>query len=151
MTYKIEKILPHAGRAILIDHVLSCDESCVAVSVSIQPESAFYQTGKGVPAHVGLEYMAQACGAYAGIKAADMGEPVRLGFLLGTRDYKSVQPWYIAGANLTVTAEQLFQTDEGMGSFFCRILQDDIGLASAHLNVFQPKDAQNFIKTESVK
>jgi predicted hotdog family 3-hydroxylacyl-ACP dehydratase len=151
MTYKVEQILPHAGQAILIDNVLSCDEANIAVTISIQPESAFYQTGKGVPAHVGLEYMAQACGAYAGTKALEIGQPVRVGFLLGTRDYKSTQPWYIAGTNLTVTAEQLFQTDEGMGSFFCRILQNDIEIASAHLNVFQPKDATSFIETESVK
>ena len=39
-------------------------------------------------AWVGLEYMAQAIGAYAGYTARLRGEPVRIGYLLGTRRYE---------------------------------------------------------------
>lgn len=146
MNYTIEQILPHRGRAILVHEVISYDDTSAVVAVNIGAETAFFQVGEGVPAHVGLEYMAQACGTYAGLMSLDRGEPVRLGFLLGTRDYKCAKPWYRIGERLIVSAEQLFQTDDGMGSFFCKIMCGDIELASAHLNVFQPNDVTNFLE-----
>ena len=146
MNYTIEQILPHSGRAILVNEVISYNETFAVVAINISADTAFFQDGKGVPAHVGLEYMAQACGTYAGIMSLNKGEPVKLGFLLGTRDYKCNKAWYVLAERLIVSAEQLFQTEDGMGSFFCKITCNDIELASAHLNVFQPNDVTNFLE-----
>jgi predicted hotdog family 3-hydroxylacyl-ACP dehydratase len=82
--------------------------------------------------------MAQACGAHAGAVARDAGAPVRIGFLLGTRQYRMHRPWFHLGDRLIVSVELTF-SDSEMGSFGCRI---DIGnetVAEAQLNVIQPR------------
>ncbi len=64
-SYAIADLLPHAPPAILLDRVLEWDEGMVEAVVNIKPGIPFYIDGYGVPAHVGLEYMAQSCGAWA--------------------------------------------------------------------------------------
>jgi len=89
-----------------------------------------------VPAWAGIEYMAQAIGAYAGIQAKQAGKPIRLGFLLGTRRYHSNVAGFAIGTRLTVTINKIMQ-DEQLGVFDCRIQGENIDIA-ANLNVYQP-------------
>ena len=63
-------------------------ESIVA-RVTIRPDGLFFQPGRGVPSHVALEWMAQACAAFGGSEALDEGGAVKIGFLLGTRDFRA--------------------------------------------------------------
>ena len=64
--------------------------------------------------------MAQACGVFAGLQARARGEPVRVGFLLGTRRYLASRPWFADGETLEVTA-RLVLRDGPMAVFDCRI------------------------------
>src|SRR5215471_7164387 len=82
----IRSLLPHAGPMVLLDRVISVDEDSLLAEVCIRSDSLFCNGG-GVGAWVGVEYMAQAIGAWAGYTAQLRGEPVKLGFLLGTRSY----------------------------------------------------------------
>ena len=88
----------------------------------------------------GLEYMAQAIGAYAGYAARKRGEPIKLGYLLGTRCYECSRPIYTVGMLLRVHVKRVLQSENGLASFECRI-DDEIGqIASANLSVFQPAE-----------
>jgi predicted hotdog family 3-hydroxylacyl-ACP dehydratase len=91
-----------------------------------------------MPSYVGLEYMAQACGAHAGVLARDAGAPVRIGFLLGTRQYQTDRPWFRFGDRLTVSVSMTYSDNE-MASFSCRIEIAGATVADAQLNVIQPR------------
>ncbi len=134
------ELLPHGPELMLLDQVLAKDADGIAVAVAIRPDSLFMVAGHGVPAHAGLEYMAQACGAFAGLEARARGEPVRIAFLLGTRRYRAARPWFAIGERLEVAARLLLR-DGPMAVFECRIDAGGAELATAQLTVYQP-DAQ---------
>jgi predicted hotdog family 3-hydroxylacyl-ACP dehydratase len=139
--HPIEAVLPHAQPMILLDEIVGYDEESLTAGVRIRPGIPFYRPGCGVPAHIGLEWMAQTCGAFAGVKARDAGGQIQVGLLLGTRNFTAILPWFVNGDRLTVTATQMFN-DEQIGAFECMICRsgDDTPVAKAQLTVFRPKD-----------
>jgi predicted hotdog family 3-hydroxylacyl-ACP dehydratase len=139
----IRSLVPHAGPMVLLDRVISADEESLCAEVSIRTDSLFC-SAEGVGAWVGLEYMAQAVGAYAGFVARLRGEAVNIGFLLGTRRYESSRPFFSVGTRLQVHIKRVFQSANGMGSFECRIDDGAAQLASATLTVYQPVDDAQF-------
>jgi predicted hotdog family 3-hydroxylacyl-ACP dehydratase len=136
----VSELLPHAAPMVLLDRVLGWDQGVVKTALTVRDGIPFFEQGYGVPAYVGLEYMAQACGVYAGIEGLEHGRPVRLGFLLGTRNYHSGVDWFEPGSELIVDAVEVFRQDL-MGVFDCRVSHNDNELASARLNLYQPHDA----------
>ena len=135
----IRSLVPHAGPMVMLDRVISADEETLCAEVSIRSESLFC-TAEGVGAWIGLEYMAQAIGAYAGHIAHLRGEAAKIGFLLGTRRYECKQPFFTVGTRLRIHVKRLFQSENGMGSFECRIDDGAAQLASVTLTVYQPAD-----------
>ena len=73
-----------------------------------------------VGAWVGIEYMAQAIGA---MPVTD--EPIRLGFILGTRRYESNWPVFEIGSTLNVAVERLLEGESGLASFDCEIVDTE--------------------------
>jgi predicted hotdog family 3-hydroxylacyl-ACP dehydratase len=136
---EIATLVPHAGRMVLLDRVIAADEDTLCAEVTIRSDSLFC-TGAGVGAWIGLEYMAQAVAAYAGYRAHQRGEPVGAGFLLGTRSYDCRRPCFSIGTRLQIHVRRVFQSDNGMGSFECRIDDGDAQLATVTLTVYQPVD-----------
>jgi predicted hotdog family 3-hydroxylacyl-ACP dehydratase len=120
---------------ILLDEVIGYDDCSLIAGVTIAEASAFIRP-KGVPGYVGLEYMAQACGAFAGIHALASGERIKIGLLLGSRDYRVSVPWFNRGQHLRITATIAFR-DDPMSAFNCTIAIDDKLVAEARLNVYQ--------------
>jgi predicted hotdog family 3-hydroxylacyl-ACP dehydratase len=141
--YSIDALLPHQPPMILLDKVVAYDDATLIASVAIT-ESSLFLAGERVPGHVGIEYMAQACGAYAGAQALDAGEPVKIGFLLGTRLCRVLVPWFRISDRLIVTASIIFR-DEQMAAFDCRVEIDGQLAADAQLKFYQPDDDQLLI------
>jgi predicted hotdog family 3-hydroxylacyl-ACP dehydratase len=137
--YTVADLLPHRPPAILIDGIEGWEEKGVAVWVKVAPESRFSVAGRGVPSYVGLEYMAQAAGIYAGRLAREAGAPVRIGYLLGTRNFHAAADWFSPGMRLVVHAAEVLR-DDPVGVFSCRIEAGGRMLASADLNVYQPPE-----------
>lgn len=128
---------------VLLDEVVGWDTGKVMAALTIRSDTPFF-IENGVPSYVGLEYMAQTCGIYAGIEALNHKQPVRLGFLLGTRNFSASTDWFCLGQRLIVEATEVYR-QETMGVFACRIMHDDVELASAQLNLYQPKDAPSIL------
>ena len=126
---------------VLLDRVNCADEESLCAEVRIRPNSLFCALG-GVGAWVGLEYMAQAIGAYAGYTGRLRGEPIKIGFLLGTRRYECARPLFTVGSLLKVCVKRVLQSDEGLASFDCHIDDDHGQLANANVTVFQPADPE---------
>jgi predicted hotdog family 3-hydroxylacyl-ACP dehydratase len=135
----IETLLPHRPPMILLDAVVACDEARLSAVVTIRPTSLFLDADR-VPGHIGIEYMAQACGAFAGAEALRRGEAVRIGFLLGTRRYIMHAPWFHLGECLTVSVS-LGYRDGSMATFDGRIDVAGTLAAEARLIVYQPQVA----------
>jgi predicted hotdog family 3-hydroxylacyl-ACP dehydratase len=138
--WSLAELLPHAAPMLLLDSVLGCDRDSVTVGLEVRADDRFFRPGRGVPPHIGIEWMAQACGVYSGLRARTEGRPVGLGLLLGTRRYQAASSWWQAGERIEVTAMLAYE-DDGMGVFDCRILSaDGTERASARLTTYQPED-----------
>jgi predicted hotdog family 3-hydroxylacyl-ACP dehydratase len=120
---------------VLLDEVTAYDGERVRCRVHIRPDGLFVEGGR-VPGVVALEYMAQAIGAYAGLRARAAGQPVRIGYLLGTREMTLEVAHFEVGDELEVVAEHLFG-DEQLGSFRCAVSRGGAPVAAATLNVYQ--------------
>lgn len=146
----IATLVPHGAPMLLLDRVVSADADKLCAEVTIRPDSLFCGE-RGVGAWVGIEYMAQTIAAYAGYHAQQRGEPVKIGFLLGSRRYECSRPWFSSGDCLHVEAQQLLQADNGLGSFSCTIKDSKTQQqwAQATVSVFQPHDAHAFLEESS--
>lgn len=148
--YPIDLVLPQKPPMQLIDEIIEREAEELTCALTVRADSLFFRAGQGVPAHVALEWMAQACAAFAGCEARDGGEAVRIGFLLGTRDFCATQRWFAENDRLHVHA-RLEYRDEAFASFACKLLSavDGSVLAQASLNVFHPPDAAAAIANQS--
>jgi predicted hotdog family 3-hydroxylacyl-ACP dehydratase len=130
---------------LLLDEVISNDDSSLIAAVTITEASLFLKQ-EGVPGYVGIEYMAQACGAFAGVHALEAGEPVRIGLLLGTRDYRVKVPWFRRADRLEIAVAMIFR-DEAVAAFACSITIAGKIASEAELKVYQADD--NWLRREN--
>jgi predicted hotdog family 3-hydroxylacyl-ACP dehydratase len=143
--YLIEDTLPHRPPMVLIDEIVAREPGRITVAVTVRPEALFFQRGRGMPVHVALEWMAQACAAYGGANARDAGGTPRIGFLLGTRDFCAIRSWFSEGERFEVKAVLDFHDDE-LASFSCEVSdRNGQSEARASLTVFHPRDASGVV------
>ncbi|WP_229238368.1 hotdog family protein [Dyella amyloliquefaciens] len=144
MLRPIAEVLPHAGDMILLDRIDHYDAESIVCLRRIAPNHPFTDADGHLPSWAGIELMAQAIAAWSGCHARDMGQPVRLGFLLGSRMYDCNAEAFRSGSELRIEAKRTFHDEDGMGAFSCRI---DAGAvrAEARLTVFSPSDPANFL------
>jgi len=131
----IADLIPHTGQMIFLDRVISFDPSSLSAELVVR-DDCLLGDSKTVPSWTGIEYMAQAIAAYAGIQSKQAGEPIKLGFLLGTRRYLTNISCFNVGTRLTITVTKIIQDDK-LSVFDCKIYGEDIEI-SANLNVYQP-------------
>jgi len=142
-------LVPHSGPMSLLDRVIAVEGETLSAEVVVPVDGLFSHDG-GVGAWVGIEYMAQAVAAWAGWQARQLGEPPRIGLLLGTRRYRCAVARFAAGQRLQVDIERGYQADNGLGQFECRIHADGQELASATLTVFGPENPTAFLNGENL-
>ncbi len=131
----LEEVLPHAPPMILLDAVESFDDDAATCTVTLRADSPFVEDGEA-PAAVMIEYMAQCVAAWAGCKGRRRGDPVRVGYLLGAREFVLHVDALRAGDTLTVTARHVWG-DEIVGSFECSVTRAGTLLGRALLSVYQ--------------
>ena len=144
----IRSLVPHSGAMLLLDRVVSADADNLLAEVRIRSDSLLCNAD-GVGVWVGIEYMAQAIAAWAGYIARSRGEPVKLGFLLGTRRYECSRPIFVIGSLLQVHVRRVFQDESGLGSFECYIDDEQGRVATATVTVFQPHNVNDFLERNS--
>ena len=146
----IRTLVPHSGAMSLLGTLLAADAETLDAQVTIGLDSMFCAGGE-VGAWVGVEYMAQAVAAHAGFEAQQRGEPVRVGFLLGTRRYACTLQAFAVGSILNIHVQRALQGDNGLGAFDCRITDgcSNAKLATATITVFQPNHVEAFLQRSS--
>ncbi|QSX33918.1 hotdog family protein [Shewanella avicenniae] len=142
--------IPHRPPMVLIDRIEQYRADFLIASVEISEQTPFVDSAsRHVPNYVGIEYMAQTVAALAGIEAEQRGEPIRTGFLLGTRKLSFSQAGYNLGQRYHISVQRLYQEDSGLAVFDCSIhdAQQQL-IASANVNVFQPQQTDAYLAGE---
>lgn len=88
----IAPYVPHRLGMCLLDTLLAVGDEHLHARVVPQPDNLF-ATPDGIPGWVGLEWLAQAVAAWAGVQSVASGDTPKIGFLLGTRRYQCQQPF----------------------------------------------------------
>ncbi len=139
---RLFELIPHRPPMLLINKVLSVDETSSSSSVIVDEISPFFEEGKGVPAWIGLEYMGQTAALIAGYQLELGKVGPHLGFLLGTRAFKAHCDYFVPGT-YTVRCEEKALVGDGLATFDCFIENepkdgsDTLCLATASLSVFR--------------
>lgn len=144
-SWPIDALIPHSGEMILLDEILQSSPDCIAARCTPKADSLFSRADGTVPAWVGIEYMAQAIAAFAGIQAKQAGNEIRLGFLLGTRHYHSNVTHFMPEQALIIRAECSIEDSNGLSVFNCLIEGSHVRV-EASINVFQPQDVDSFLR-----
>ena len=148
--YPIEALMPHARPMILLDRVSAFGSAFVEAELTVRPDMPFFEQGRGVAAHIALEWMAQACAAYVGLEALLANEAVRIGFLLGTRDFAAKIAWFAPADVLRVRADLVFRDGE-TGVFDCAVHRDALEVVRAQLTLHQPRDIRAVLASQGIE
>ncbi|MES2626118.1 MAG: hotdog family protein [Pseudomonadota bacterium] len=139
--YSVEELIPHSPPMVLLDRILHYDDLNLIAEITIQVDCKFYDAAvQGVPAWVGIEYMAQAISALGGLRAIEKNAGIKIGFLLGTRKMLLQQKVLRAGCCYQIHVRQLFWDDSGLANFDCEIRHGDEVYVTARVNVFETDD-----------
>lgn len=142
--FSVAELVPHSGSMSLLDEIIDFGDDWLHAKVKITSDSMFVEE-LGVSALVGIEYLAQAVAAYAGLQERKIGKKPKLGFLLGVRKYICSTDYFPIGETLILQVQLEMQADNGLSAFNCVLIGDQIE-ASARLNVYQPDDAEKFLQ-----
>ena len=142
----VERLVPHRGAMSWLDRVIHCDAEGVIAEATIRADHLLADDdAPGLPAWVGIEYMAQGIAAWAGGRALARGDTVKPGFLLGTRRYRCHRPWLAFGLRLRIECRRELMGDNGLGMFACRLLDGEREIASANVSVFEPPNPDLYL------
>jgi predicted hotdog family 3-hydroxylacyl-ACP dehydratase len=135
-TIDVAELIPHSGKMVLLDRIIDCDDNSLSAEWVVR-DDGLLGNDKTVPAWAGIEYMAQAIAAYAGMMAKRVGGLVKVGFLLGTRHYSSNVAEFKVGSMLKVRVKKKIIQDNNLAAFECEIQGAGVEVR-ANLNVYQP-------------
>ena len=151
-TLDLETLLPHRAPMLLLSEVVNYDETFASARIYITTDSAFFDAELGgVPSWVGMEYMAQTIGIWAGHQQLLNNKPVQAGFLLGCRSYDCNSAIFPAGCILQLSAKPVYLDKSGIGAFDCAITSENIINsktihATAQIKAFRPEDPKDFVR-----
>ena len=131
---------------LLLDELRDHGPEHVTCGVTIGAGTMFCDGMNGVPAWVGIEYMAQACCAFSGIEEVRAGGKPSIGLLLGSRRYQSEAEFFPLGATLLIRADLQLRDETDFVAFGCTIHEGDRVLARGDVKAYRPKDVLAVIR-----
>lgn len=147
----LDTLLPHAGPMVLLDRVLMVGDENVRAVATVRRDGLFAApAARGVPAWLGMEYLAQAIAAWSGFHERARGRPVSPGFLVGARKFRSSDGVLPYGVVLTLEAERLMEDGEGIGVFDGRVSGAGVE-QMGRLKVYLPKDPDRYWAGQSTR
>ena len=148
--FPVAQVVPHVGRMLLLDELLEQNDAGITTALTIRPDSVLCDGVTGVPAWVGIEYMAQTACAYSGVNEARAGQRPSISALLGTRSYRANVPVFALGARMTVTARLLVRDDDDLAVFACTIRDaaTQAELAAGDIKAIRPANIHALIEEQ---
>lgn len=146
----VDGLLPHRGRLKLVDTVLDYGREHLKVALTVRDEAPFGDGQGGVPAYLGLEYMAQAICVFSGLELNALGEAPKIGLLIGTRHYRAAVPRFMAGQVLEVLVQRVMGGAGEVWVFDGRIADAQQNLlAEAQVKAYRPDDIRHFLRGQT--
>jgi len=133
----VAELLPHRGTAVLLDAVLEDSQDAIRARVRIAPTHPYFEPGRGVPVWVGIELMAQAIAAHAGLAGRRSKGAPKKGMLLGTRRFEASTAYFAEGVELDVEARREFGGDGEIAACACSIVSGGETLATATIIIVE--------------
>src|SRR5262249_34394436 len=99
--------LPHRPPMLLIDDIVEWSELRAVCRATIRADCVFAIDGAVHPAAM-IEYVAQVCAIYAGVRSARSGDPQQVGFIMACREAAFDVDRFAVGDELTITATKMF-------------------------------------------
>ncbi|TCP94905.1 putative hotdog family 3-hydroxylacyl-ACP dehydratase [Cricetibacter osteomyelitidis] len=148
----VAKLLPHSGEMVLLDEITHYDENNLTAYANITEQHIFVQNQR-LPMYIAIEIMAQGVAAWSGCHSTDRGEPIKLGFLLGSRKYELFCESLPINCKVQIKVESSLQDSNGFGVFNATMhwisgekpidLPADHLLARATLSVYSPNNLED--------
>lgn len=145
--HDINELVPHKGPMLLLDKVIESGEDHLISQVTIK-ENMLFCDEHGLPAYVGIELMAQTIAALAGLRAINKGEDIKIGMLLGSRNYHCEGTHFPLHSTVKISVKEVFFEQDGLAVFECRATGENTS-AHCQLNVYQPQDIKDIIESIS--
>jgi predicted hotdog family 3-hydroxylacyl-ACP dehydratase len=114
----VASLVPHRGRALLVEDVVALREDGIECRGRIPPDAALARNGR-VPSFVGLEMAAQAAAVLEALRRRDDGTAPagpRTGYLVSLRSVVMEQPEIPVGVPLAVSLKSVGQAG-GLGLY----------------------------------
>jgi predicted hotdog family 3-hydroxylacyl-ACP dehydratase len=143
--YRPQQLLPQRDTMLLLDAIDSYGADWIKAIVVVTDSNIFYEAGRGIPAWVGFEYVAQAASAFGGIEQVQAGAVPTIGIVLGMREYRCTVAYFSAGDRLTIEAQIVLRDEHDFVAYDCGILRGDERLARCTLKAYRPKDINELI------
>lgn len=105
--YEIEKLIPHKGKMLLVDKIISVDINTRSLTsqVTIKSTDIFFNTElQGVPSYVSFEYMAQTISALSAI--LNQHTSPKAGVILSVSNLQSTQSLFTADQQITIHVQE---------------------------------------------
>lgn len=131
----VAEFVMHRDAMLLLDTIVEADDDLTVCEWTVDKDCAFVEDEQGVPAYVGIEFMAQCVAVHAGVRARIEGRGPPLGFLLGTRHFTTSVSHFRIGDTYRAICTELIRDDNGLGSYGCTIVHGETCLAEARLAV----------------
>ena len=138
---QVAPLLPHSGDMVLLDRISDFGEDFLIAETEIRSDNILIKHGK-LATFAGIEIMAQGVAAWSGCLATLADEPVRLGYLLGTRKLHIHTQEIPVGSKLQIKIKMSIQDSTGFGVFDSQLIDLTSGkiILEGALNVFSPKE-----------
>lgn len=136
---EIMELIPHRPPMLLINSLVSVGQTFSESIVSVDEDSPFFESGMGVPAWIGMEYMGQTAALIAGYQMREGLMESHLGFLMACRKYETAMAYFTEKQSLRVKCKEAAVVGENLATFTCSISDDnkDQEIATAMLSVFR--------------
>lgn len=137
--YRVEELVPHRGTMCLLESIDDYGCDWLRAGVVTRRTSPFAHEA-GIPAWLGIEYMAQAASAFGGIEQVQRGMRPSIGLLIGSRYYRAVQTFIPFDTRLDVLATIAMRDAQDFAAYDCTVSVAGAVLAECTLKAYRPRD-----------
>ena len=144
---KLEEIVPHRGKMLLLDRIVDVDyeQKLVSAEIDISEKSMFYEESLGgVPVWISFEYMAQAISALSGILGRMSGTSPKMGMILSVSDFLAEEQAFLCGKTVRVNVRETIRTGS-VFSFDGEAFVGDRRFATATIRVAEVSEPEKFL------
>ena len=143
----VATLLPHAGEIVLLDHLREVSTDTIIAVTRARNDGLFNNTQDQVPSFIAIEYMAQAIAAWAGYRDQAAGGAIKMGLLLGTREFKANVEYMPVDTELEVKVQSIMEMENGLAVFDGWVAGHGVEI-SARLSVLSVDSLESLNKGE---